>query len=93
MNYTIVGCITKYGIEDIKPFVESIEQSGYTGEKLMLVYEISNDTIEYLKSKGWSLYGSELQQHIIVQRFRDMYVLLQSLQTDVIIWCISKKSN
>ena len=45
MNYTIVGCITKYGIEDIKPFVESIEQSGYTGEKLMLVYEISNDTI------------------------------------------------
>lgn len=87
MNYTIVGCITKYGIEDIKPFVESIEQSGYTGEKLMLVYEISNDTIEYLKSKGWSLYGSELQQHIIVQRFRDMYVLLQSLQTDVIIWC------
>lgn len=86
MKYTIVGCITKYGIEDIRPFVESIEQSGYTGEKLMLVYEISNDTIEYLKSKGWELYGSDLEQHIILQRFRDMYVLLQSYQTDVIIW-------
>jgi hypothetical protein len=87
MEYTIVGCITNYGVDDIKPFVESIEQSGYNGKKLMLVYDITSDTIEYLKSKGWDLYGSQLEQHIIVQRFRDMYVLLQSLQTDVIIWC------
>ena len=76
MKYTIVGCITKYGIEQIKPFVESIEQSGFDGDKLMLVYEITQDTIDYLTNKGWLLVQSEPQQHIILQRFRDMYQVL-----------------
>lgn len=86
MKYTIVGCITKYGIEQIKPFVESIERSGFSGDKLMLVYEIAQDTIDYLNDKGWILIQSEPQQHIILQRFRDMYQVLHQYETDVIIW-------
>jgi len=86
MKYTIVGCITKYEVADIKPYVESIEQSGFNGEKLMLVYDVSNEVIEYLTKKGWLIVQSELQEHIILQRFRDMYALLQEYQTDVIIW-------
>lgn len=86
MKYTIVGCITRYGIEQIKPFVESIEQSGFAGDKLMLVYEISADTIDYLTNKGWLLIQSEPQQHIILQRFRDMYQVLHQYETDVVIW-------
>ena len=86
MKYTIVGCITKYGIEQIRPFVESIDMSGFAGEKLMLVYDISQDTIEYLTNKGWLIVQSEPQQHIILQRFRDMYSLLHQYETDVVIW-------
>lgn len=86
MKYTIIGCITRYGIEQIKPFVESIEQSGFNGDKLMLVYEITQDTIDYLNEKGWILIQSEPQQHIILQRFRDMYQVLQQYETDVVIW-------
>lgn len=86
MKYTIVGCITKYGIEQIRPFIESIEQSGFSGEKLMLVYEITQDTIDYLNNKGWVLIQSEPQQHIILQRFRDMYQVLHQYETDIIIW-------
>jgi hypothetical protein len=86
MKYTIVGCITKYGVEQIRPFVESIEQSGFKGDKLMLVYEITQDTIDYLKNKGWLLIQSEPQQHIILQRFRDMYQVLHQYETDVVIW-------
>jgi hypothetical protein len=69
MKYTIVGCITKYGVEQIRPFVESIEQSGFKGDKLMLVYEITQDTIDYLTNKGWILVQSEPQQHIILTPF------------------------
>jgi hypothetical protein len=86
MKYTIIGCITKYGVEQIRPFVESIERSGFGGDKLMLVYEITQDTIEYLNSKGWTLIQSEPQQHIILQRFRDMYQVLHQYETDVVIW-------
>lgn len=86
MKYTIVGCITKYGVEQIKPFVESIERSGFSGEKLMLVYDVTQDTLDYLNDKGWILVQSEPQQHIILQRFRDMYQILHQYETDVIIW-------
>ena len=86
MKYTIVGCITKYNIQDIKPYVESIKQSGFNGEKLMLVYDVSQEVIEYLHKNNWILVQSELQEHIILQRFRDMYAFLQSYETDVIIW-------
>ena len=86
MKYTIVGCITKYSVDDIKPYVESIKQSGFKGEKLMLVYDVSKEVVEYLDNNGWLIAQSELQEHIILQRFRDMYALLQQYQTDVIIW-------
>lgn len=82
----ILGCITKYNISDIKPFVESINRSGFRGEKIMMVYEISDDVINYLKSNGWDVYGSKLQEHIIIQRFRDVYSLLNNYLDYRIIW-------
>lgn len=86
MKYTIVGCITQYGVNDIKPYVESIEKSGFTGEKIMLIYDVSTEVIEYLTKKNWILFQSQLEEHIILQRFRDMYVILNQYKTDWIIW-------
>ena len=90
MNYTIVSCITKYGINDIKPFVESINKSGYNGEKIMIVYETTNEVIEYLTNNQWTVLQSELQEHIILQRFRDIYYLLHQHETDIVI-CLDVK--
>lgn len=82
----IFGCITKYSPDDIRPYVESIQQSGFSGEKVMLVYDVPQETISYLKSKGWNLYGAELQQHIILQRFVDAYKILESYLDETVIW-------
>ena len=86
MNYTIMGCITQYGVDDIRPYVESIEQSGFNGDKIMLVYDVSTDVIEYLTNKKWIIYQSQLEEHIILQRFRDVYVILNQHKTDWLIW-------
>ena len=83
----ILGCITKYKPEDIRPFVESIEETGYKGKKIMMVYVVPQETIDYLKSKAWELYQNELQQHIILQRFRDIYKLLEQFPNEDVIWC------
>jgi len=82
----ILGCITKYKPEDIKPYVESIEQSGFAGKKVMMVYEVPQETVDYLKSKGWDLYGGNLHQHIILQRFIDIYKLLEKYKDEIVIW-------
>ena len=82
----IFGCITKYSPDDIRPYVESIQQSGFSGDKVMLVYDVPQETIDYLKSKGWNLYGADLQQHIILQRFVDAYKILESYLDEIVIW-------
>lgn len=83
---TILGSITKYSPSDIRPYVESIEQCGYEGKKVMLVYDVPQATIDYLKSKGWDLYKGRLNQHIILQRFKDIYKLLENFDHEIIIW-------
>lgn len=82
----IFGCITKYSPDDIRPYVESIQQSGFSGEKVMLVYDVPQETISYLKTKGWNLYGADLQQHIILQRFVDVYKILENYEDEIVIW-------
>ena len=82
----ILGCITKYKPEDIQPYVESIEDSGYKGKKVMMVYDVPNETIDYLKSRNWELYGGKLNQHIILQRFIDCYKLLENYKGEIVIW-------
>ena len=86
MKYTIAGCIAKYGVDDIRPYVESINKSGFDGEKLMLIYDVSDDVINYLDKNGWIIVQSELQEHVILQRFIDMYALLNQHDTDIVIW-------
>ena len=48
----ILGCITKYKPEDIRPFVESIEETGYKGKKIMMVYEAVSYTHLTLPTKA-----------------------------------------
>ena len=52
----------------------------------MMVYDIPQETIDYLKSKNWEIYGGNLNQHIILQRFIDIYKLLESFPNEIIIW-------
>ena len=82
----LVGCITKYSKKDIEPWVESINKSGYTGSKMMLVYEVSQDVIDYLKASQFDVYQSKLNQHIILQRFLDLHYMLKDIDCDRIIW-------
>ena len=82
----ILGCITKYKPIDIQPYVESIEDSGYQGRKVMMVYDIPNDTIDYLKGKRMGVVWGNLNQHIILQRFIDCYKLLENMKGEVVIW-------
>lgn len=86
MRYTIAGCITEYTVEDIRPYVESIKRCGFTGSKIMVVYQVTQDVVDYLQNNDWLVLQGELRQHIIIQRFMDMYAIIGQLETDVVIW-------
>lgn len=86
----ILTAIANYTINDIKPFVNSLIKSGYKDRKIALVYNLTSDTIQYLQDNEWELYNGELQEHIILQRFKDGYYLLNNSDTisdfETILW-------
>lgn len=80
----IIGCFTNYNWDKIKYWVNSIEQSGFTGDKAMIVYNADYYTVEQLVKRNFMIYAfnrdDQKQQFfypeqfiIVVQRFLDLY--------------------
>ena len=86
----IIGAYTNYNWDKIKYWVNSIEQSGFTGDKVMVVYNSDAATVQRLLDKGFKIYafnkdpisGSFVWPHdliIVVQRFYHLWHFLNQL--------------
>jgi hypothetical protein len=78
MKDLVISAIANYLPEKIKIYVESLNDSGFDGDKIMICYNIPNQTIEYLTTKGWECYGAELIGHPHMKRLIDMWWFLQN---------------
>ena len=78
MKDLIISAIANYLPEKIKIYVESLNECGFTGDKIMICYNIPEETIQYLSQKGWECYGAELQGHPHMKRLVDMWWFLQN---------------
>jgi hypothetical protein len=78
MKDLVISAIANYLPEKIKIYVESLNDSGFDGDKIMICYNLPNETIEYLSSKGWECLGAELQGHPHMKRLIDMWWFLQN---------------
>lgn len=76
LRYAVLGCIHRYSVNDIKPWVESLNKSGFSGKRIVIVYEITDETVRYLIKNNFEIFQSKLEIHIFLQRFRDYYFLL-----------------
>jgi hypothetical protein len=80
----ILGAISGYTPEQIKPYVESLNNINYTGHKVMITYNVSNDTQKYLWDNGFMVATSKipLGQHIHMRRLLDFYSYLKYSEFD-----------
>jgi len=78
MKDLVISAIANYLPEKIKIYVESLNDSRFDGDKIMICYNLPQETIEYLTSKGWECYGAELQGHPHMKRLIDMWWFLQN---------------
>lgn len=78
MKDLVISAIANYLPEKIKIYVESLNDCGYDGDKVMICYNIPKETIDYLTEKGWECYGAELQGHPHMRRLIDMWWFLQN---------------
>ena len=68
MKDLIISSTTRYTKRELHNYVESINKCGFTGDKIMVVFDVTSETIEYLKTNGWEVYQSQLHGHIQIGR-------------------------
>jgi hypothetical protein len=55
MKDIVIGSITNYSFDKIKHWVNSLDRSGFTGQKIMLCYNIDYNVAEELTQRGYSV--------------------------------------
>ena len=78
MKDLVISAIANCLPEKIKLYVESLNDSGFDGDKIMICYNLPQETVEYLTLKGWECYGGELVGHPHMKRLIDMWWFLQN---------------
>ena len=88
----VIGFITDYTDYDkIKPYVNSLNRSGFTGDKIMVVYNIPYTIVNQLQDEGFSVIGFERDDenarfvykqpfNIVVSRFFHIWFLLKQME-------------
>jgi hypothetical protein len=55
MKDIVVGCITGYTFDKIKPWVNSLDRSGFDGVKAMICYNVDYETVEELVKRNYTV--------------------------------------
>lgn len=88
----IIGAMTGYNFTQIKPWVRSINNCGFKGDKIMIVFEAVQDTIDMLVEEDFKVilcgekkanvytYMSRLTVHL--ERFLHIYLYLSEYWKD-----------
>lgn len=88
----VIGCITNYNFDKIKYWVNSLDSSGFTGDKVMICYNIGYDVVEELTKRGYIIFGfhkndearrleyNKKDFNICLERFVHIWYFLSNLQ-------------
>lgn len=91
MKDIVVGCITGYTFDKIKPWVNSLDRCGFDGVKAMICYNVDYATVEELvkrqytvlafgKSDEFKRFEYKENFSIVVERFLHMWYFLKKFQ-------------
>lgn len=86
----IIGCFTNYNWEKIQYWVNSIDRSGFSGQKAMIVYNSEASTVSKLVERNYNIYAFQHDPKeqlffypqsfsIVVQRFYNLWHYLNRL--------------
>ena len=74
----IIGAVANYTKDKIVEYVQSINKSGFTGDKIMICYDLPNETMEYLNQNNWMCYEAQTNGHPHMKRLIDMWQILET---------------
>lgn len=88
MNDLIVGCITGYNFDKIRPWVNSLDNCGFQGTKVMICYNVDFETVAELTKRNYTILAFRRNEEeakfeyrenfsIVVERFLHLWHLLK----------------
>jgi hypothetical protein len=57
MKDVVIGAITNYNFEHVRPWVNSLDRSGFNGLKILVCYNIDFDTAEELSKRNYTVFA------------------------------------
>jgi hypothetical protein len=95
MKDAIIGAITNYDVPNVLLYVTSLLQSGFSGDKYMVVYDVGYDVVDFLHRAGWIVFTFDdipearryaykdkpKNFHVNVDRFYHMWYFLSRIRT------------
>ena len=89
MKDMVIGCITGYDFDKIKPWVNSLCRSGFEGTKAMICYNVDYETVEELVKRDFTIFAFgkndnqkclEYKENfsIVVERFFHLWYFLKN---------------
>lgn len=90
MTDIIIGSYTNYNWDQIKTWVKSIDQSGFTGDKAMIVFNSDYDTVQMLLDHNFNIFAFNRDDNkrqffypgqfsIVVQRFYHLWQYINNV--------------
>jgi hypothetical protein len=88
MKDIVVGCITGYTFDKIKPWVNSLDTCGFDGTKAMICYNVDYETVDELVKRNYTILAFKKNDEkkrfeykenfsIVVERFLHLWFLLK----------------
>ena len=80
MKDIVVGCISNYLPVHIAPWVDSLNKSGFKGDKVIISFGVPDVTVEYLNRNGFEVYAiAPNGRHIVIERFYALWEFLNEV--------------
>jgi hypothetical protein len=83
MKDLIISSVINYNVDKIKYWINSVNKSGFTGDKVLISFGIDADTEKFIIENGFQLYRYEkTNRHIVIDRFMAMWDFLSKIDED-----------
>jgi hypothetical protein len=70
----VIGFITGYKFAKIRPWVNSLIRSGFSGKKVMVCYNIEQDVIDELEKLGFIVYSFHIEEQFNIVNIRFLHI-------------------
>jgi len=70
----IIGAFTRYNFNQLKPWVQSLDDVGFIGDKVMIVYDTDQNTIDELVKREFKIIQAKINPNLTIHLDRFVYI-------------------